>query len=330
MSSRGAPHKLVSNELSHHEELTLDDDSMKKYWDDFNAAADEMKAVWESSELPVRRAFLQYFTPSLGDAKQPPKDPLATINDNVAKMKGCKVPSDASVKERGDFAKHLQLLRSICCTVMHRVNELKWLIHVNQENGVPVPVPGYEQAYSYRGLEDISNSMVSKMRASDFLGSLELAGGEGTQEVDGIVGKDLIFLLSIENKHHLYNLVAQHYFERFLEPFGEGEAAHATRAINEYQIPYNGKVFRTGDLAHAAARILRESNKITNYAHIRKVYRMAENWTNRRVLKAAKQQAEENAHNFQQRLNDKREQMRALLKLGIPADDLVMSVLFLL
>ncbi|CDJ32415.1 uncharacterized protein EMH_0012380 [Eimeria mitis] len=112
-----------------------------------------MKEAWESSKSPVQQAFQKHFTPSLEDAKEPPEDPLATISDHVAKMRECKIPSDSVVEARRDFALHLQLLRDICRTVTLRLEELKWLVYMNEEFDVPVPVPGHDEPYSYPDLE---------------------------------------------------------------------------------------------------------------------------------------------------------------------------------
>ncbi|CDJ31781.1 LOW QUALITY PROTEIN: uncharacterized protein EMH_0069640 [Eimeria mitis] len=332
-TQRLCSHKLNCRESNSQEDWTplyLDDGSIQKYLDDFNKAAEEMKDAWQSSKPPVRRAFQIHFTPSLNDAQVPSEDPLATINDHVSRMRECKIPSDSSVEARKDFAQHLHLLRSLCRAVTLRLEELKWLAHVSQEFGLPISFPGYDQPSRHPGLEDASDSFGFGMRAVDFLGSLELVGGERTQAVDGTVAKELIYHLLVDNKHNLYNLVARCYFEPFLQPFGGNDAFHTYRSTASYQIPYTGKSFQTGALAHAAARIFRESDSTTNYANVRKLHRIADNWTPKRVLKAMRQQEKENAYNFQRQLNNKREQMRVLLREGMPNDDLVINALFLL
>ncbi|CDI73877.1 hypothetical protein, conserved [Eimeria praecox] len=310
-------------------QLPLDDASMQKYMDDFNRAARAMKDAWESSEMPVRRAFQQHFTPSLEDGQELSEDPLKTINDHVAKMQKCKIPTGS--KARKDFALHVQLLRSICRSVALRVHELNWFVYMNEEFDVPVPVPGRDERYRYPALEELEKRAEDGLTASHFLKSVGLfATGESLEKVDEMLTDNLIFLLSIENKQNVYNSVVRYFFERFLEPSGEEAVSDAAHSIPEHQVPYSGKAFRTRALKQAAAHIFRGSGNLTDYGNMRKMHRIADNWTSKGVLEAAVQQEEDNTHNFQGRLTSKREQMRILLEEGLQYDDLVISVLFLL
>lgn len=327
VSSRWRSHRLGLR--SERIRLSLDDNCMHKHLDDLSLAAKGMNDTWESSALPVREAFIKHFTPSLEDDQEPPEDPLAIIRDHIAKMQECKIPSDSCPKARIDFAHHLQLLRSICRAVTLRLQELEWLAKLNREFDVPVPVPGYEKPYSHSDGKD-NNSMGFGMRAVDFLASLEMVGGERTQPVDGTLARGLIFLLSVENKHDVYNLVVRYYFQYFLRAFGDVDALHPTRPIAKYQIPYTGESFQTGALIKAAAHLFSESDNTSSYESVRKIHRIAENWTSTGVVRATENQRKGNADNFEKRLNMKREQMRALLKDGIPSDDLVIIALFLL
>ncbi|CDI73880.1 hypothetical protein, conserved [Eimeria praecox] len=308
----------------------LDDVTMHKYFDDFSRAADKMEHAWEISGLPVQQAFQQYFTPSLKDGQELSENPLAAISNHVAKMRRCEVPPDYAVEARKDFALHLQLLRSICRAVTVRLEELNWYVYVNENTKVPVPVPGHNESYSYSFSANMEEKEEEGVPASALLRSRGLCGGGSPQEVDETLARNFTTLLAIESKHASYNMAARYYFEDFLEMFGEDGTSHATPSTFKHQIPYTGKAFRTGALAEAAAHIFHEWDSTTNYASARKVHRIADNWTNDEVLRATQQQEKEHAHSFQTRLESRREQMRALLKDGIPHDDLVMSVLFLL
>ncbi|CDJ49921.1 hypothetical protein, conserved [Eimeria brunetti] len=329
VSSSWSSHRLSSQKLTFDREWTwppIDNDSIQKYLDDLNTAAKKMKETWESSDFPVRQAFQEHFAPPPAGGQQLPEDPLRTIIDHVAKVQDCKVPPDSSVEARRFFVQHVQLLRSICRTVTLRLEELKLFVHLNQQFNVPIPVSVHEEPHEDDD-DDSGYSASFGMRADDFLGYLELVGGEHTQPVDGTVAKELVFLLIIEYKHNLCNLMARYYFERVLQPFVEDDTF---AAVAEYHVPYTGKPFQIGALAEAAAQIYPESSSTTNYASVRKVHQIADNWTNRRVMKAVEQQEEENADVFQRRLNTRKKLMRALINRGIAKDDLVITALFLL
>ncbi|CDJ60012.1 hypothetical protein EMWEY_00059650, partial [Eimeria maxima] len=298
--------------------------------DDFNEAADAMNKAWEASEPSVREAFQILFTPSLEDGQPLTEDPLAIINNHVAKMREFGVLSESSVKRRGDSARHLQLLRSICRTVTLRLEELKWFVYMNKEYDVPVPVPGHDEPYTYPPLEVLEERVDDGLQASHFLKSVGLSGGEGTQKVDEMLADKLIYLLSVENKHNDCNLVARYYFEHFLQPSGQEDTLKAIPSTAKHQIPYSGEAFRTGSFARAAAQIFGESEGSTHYARIRKMHRIADNWTPKGVLEATKQQEEENAYRLEREMRSKRDQLQGFLKDGIPFDDLVMSALCLL
>ncbi|CDJ49925.1 hypothetical protein, conserved [Eimeria brunetti] len=307
-------------------QLALDNVSMEEYLDNFNKAAEKMEEAWEASGLPVRQAFQKHFTPSLEDSQQLTEDPLVSIRDHVAKMRDCKVPPESSVEARGDFAKHLQLLVSICRTVTFRLEELNWLVRVSEKQRLPIPVPGYDEPYNYPPLESLEKNSENGMLATQFLSYVGLVGGDPTQKVAGSLAHRLLSLLAIESKHKAYSSMSRFHFERFLQPFRE-DGAHS---VAKYKIPYTGKQFRIDALQQAAANIFRESDNTPAYANERKMHRIANNWTTEGALEAAKRQEKENVNCFEKRLNDRREQMRLLRKDGIVYDDPVSIALFLL
>ncbi|CDJ32416.1 uncharacterized protein EMH_0012390 [Eimeria mitis] len=252
--------------------LPLDDVSMQKYMSDFNEAAEAMEGALSSGSA-MRQAFHLHFTPSLEDGQSLPRDPLEIIRDHVTEMQEWEIPSASSPQARRDFAQHLQLLRSICRTVVLRFKDLELFGTVNREFSVANPflVSGGGEDYSDRDAPiDFEEVTEYDWTASDFLESFQLLGGGG------------------------------------------------------------GRPFRTGAFAQAAAQIFRESDATTNYAFIRKLNQIADNWTKEEVVAAAEQQEKENADNAQNRLKTKRELMRRLLRQGIQKDDLVMIALFLL
>ncbi|CDJ32413.1 uncharacterized protein EMH_0012350 [Eimeria mitis] len=311
--------------------LPLDDASMQKYMRDFNEAAAEMEAALSSGSA-MRQAFELHFTPSLEDGQSLPGDPLEIIRDHVAKMRECDVPSASSPQARRDFAQHLQLLRSICRTVALRHNDLKLLDTLYQGLGVPypLPVPGRAEGYSDSDAPiDFEEVSEYDRAASAFLKSFGLFGGD-TRRANRELAQKLRLLLEIEKRYNDANLRARYYFMEFLQPFEGDSAINPAHARAEHQIPYTGKSFRTRAFAQAAAQIFRESDASTRYAFIRKLNRIADNWTNEEVVAAAKQQAKENVDSVHTRLKTKRELMRRLLSQGIPEDDLVMIALFLL
>ncbi|CDJ29964.1 uncharacterized protein EMH_0005170 [Eimeria mitis] len=308
-------------------QLPLDDN----YMDDFNEAAEEIEA-YSPSELAVSQAFQLHFTPSLEDGQSLLGDPLTVIKDHVAKMRECTVPPASSLQARLDFAQHLQLLRSICRTVALRFKDLEVFNTVNQKLDVANPflVSG--------GGEDYNNSDAPlnfqevtghDWTASELLEFFGLSRG-GKRRVNGTLAKKLKLLLDIEKRHNDTNLNARYHFTAFLQPFEGDGVFNPAHAPAEHQIPYTGEPFRTGAFAEAAAQIFGESDATTYYAYIRKLNRIADNWTNEGVAAAVKQQEKENADNAQTRLKTKRELMRGLLSQGIPEDDLVMIALFLL
>ncbi|CDJ29891.1 uncharacterized protein EMH_0053420 [Eimeria mitis] len=306
---------------------SLDD----KYMDDFNEAAEEIEAHF-SSELAVREAFQLHFTPSLEDGQSLLGDPLTVIKDHVAKMRECTVPPASSLQARLDFAQHLQLLRSICRTVALRFKDLELFNTLNQNLGVENPflVSGSREDYSDNDNPINFQEVTTRdWTASEFLEFFGLSGG-GKRRVNESLARKLKLLLDIEKRHNDTNLNARYHFTAFLQPFEGDGAFNSAHAPAEHQIPYTGNQFRTGALAEAAAHIFRESDANTNYAFIRKLNRIADNWTNEAVAAAVKQQAKENADSVQTRLKTKRELMRGLLSQGIPVDDLVMTALFLL
>ncbi|CDJ60103.1 hypothetical protein, conserved, partial [Eimeria maxima] len=303
-------------------QLPTGDESVQKYMSDFTEAMEAMNEAWESSEKPVREAFERHFTPSLDDGQELTGNPLAIINNHVAMMRECEFPFDSSVNAQKDFLQHLQLLRSICRTVTLRLEELKWFVYMNKECDVPVPVPGHDGPYTYTSLEVLEERVDDGLQAEHFLQSAGFVRRRETQKVDKNLTEKLIYLLSIENKHNVCNLVARYYFEHFLQPSGEDNAFNSTPPTTKHQIPYSGEAFRTGSFARRRRVYKRESEINTNYATIRKMHRIADNWTTKGVLEAANEQEEENAYNFERRLLNKREQMRVLLKEGIPYDDL--------
>ena len=313
------------NLKTHH--LPLDDVSMQKYLNSLNTAAEAMEEAWESSGLPARQAFQKHFTPSLADGQLPPPDPLATIRAHVSRMRRCKVPPDSSVAARRDFARHLQLLRCICRTVTLRLEEFEWFLYITEDFDVPIPVPGHDEPLSYPDVEGLEGKVEDGLSAAHFLKAVGLFGGESKQKVNEMLTDKLTFMLAIENKHTVYNLVARYYFESFLQPF---EGDDATPPAANYKIPYTGEQFQTRALTRTAARIFSEFDNTTKYANVRRLYRIAENWTPKAVLAATKQQEEANANNFKKRLNAKRKQMLVLLREGIPYNDLVSVALFLL
>ncbi|CDJ29892.1 uncharacterized protein EMH_0053430 [Eimeria mitis] len=304
---------------------------MQKYMDDFNEAAEEMQAAFSSTSA-VLQNFQLHFTPSLEDDQSLLGDPLAVIKDHVAKMRECTVPPASSLQARLDFVQHLQLLRSICRTVALRLKDLELFNTVNQKLGVANPflVSGggedYNNSDAPRNFQEVTGD---DWTASEFLEFFGLSRG-GKRRVNGTLARKLRWLLEIEKRFNDANLNARYHFMAFLQPFERDGAYNPAHAPAEHQIPYTGKPFRTGALAEAAAHVFRESDATTNYAHIRKLNQIADNWTNEEVEAAAVQQEKENANNAQTRLKSKRELMLRLLSQGIPEDDLVMIALFLL
>ncbi|CDJ27884.1 uncharacterized protein EMH_0035760 [Eimeria mitis] len=311
--------------------LPLDDASMQKYMDDFNEAAEEMEEAF-SSGAAMRQPFQLHFTPSLEDGQSLPGDPLEIIRDHVAKMQKCKVPSASSPQARRDFAQHLQLLRSICRTAALRLHDLELYITVSQNLGVANPflVPARDEDNSDSDPPiDFEEVPESDWAASDFLQSFGLYAG-GTRRVNETLAGKLRGLLAIGKRYNDGNLRARYYFTTFLQPFAGDGAFNPAHVPADHQIPYNGKPFRTGALAKAAAHIFRESDATRDYAYIRKLNQIADNWTNADVVAAVKRQEKEDADNAQTRLKAKRELMGRLLRQGIAKDDLVMIALFLL
>ncbi|CDJ30934.1 uncharacterized protein EMH_0062560 [Eimeria mitis] len=312
-------------------QLPLDDVSMQKYMNDLNEAAEEMQEAF-SSESSVLQNFQLHFSPSLEDGQSLPGYPLAFIRDHVAKMQECEIPSASSLQARLDFAQHLQLLRSICRTVALRFKELELFNTVDQDLGVANPFLVSDHGEDYSDSEapiDFRAMAKYDWEASTFLKSFGLFGG-GRTRVNGTLADKLRWILEIEKKFNDANLNARYYFMEFLQPFEGDGAFNPAHAPAEHQIPYTGKTFRTGSLAQAAAQIFSESDTTTNYAYIRKLNRIADNWTNEDVAVSVKQQEKENVDSVQTRLKTKRELMRRLLSQGIPEDDLVMIALFLL
>ncbi|CDJ32414.1 uncharacterized protein EMH_0012370 [Eimeria mitis] len=310
-------------------QLPLDDVSMQKYMDDFNEAAEEMEKAFPK-ESSVREAFQLHFTPSLEDCENLSRDPLAVIKDHVAKMRECEVPSASSPQARRDFAQHLQLLRSICRAATLRVNELMWFSAKDEQFGVALPFSRDGKPSSHHSYIDRSEWGRKGWYAAHLLMRWGLSGGYSKREVEGAFAHRLRLLLDIEERCNDANLNARYYFMEFLQPFEGDGAFNPARAPAEHQIPYAGKPFRTAAFAQAAAQIFGESHGTTNYAFIRKLSRIADNWTKEQVVAAVKQQEKENADNAQERLKTKRELMRRLLSQGIQEDDLVMIALFLL
>ncbi|CDI73879.1 hypothetical protein, conserved [Eimeria praecox] len=310
--------------------LPVDDVSMQQYLNEFDEAAEDMKVAWRSSDVAVRKAFQLHFSPSLEDGKAPSAAPLATIIGHVDKTRKWEVPPHSSVEQRRDFAEHLHLLRNICRAVTLRLKELNWLALVSERADVPVPVPGLDEPYMYPDIDELEDDAESRSTAAEFLVSAGMFGSGSRQSVHAALADGMTHLLSIEKNHQSYNWVVRYFFERFLEPFGGANNLHTARPTVKYQIPYSGRAFRTGALSHAAEHIHRETDSHTSYTHIRKINLLLDNWTNTGVMEAMKQQEKENAHNFQKKLECKREQMKVLLRQGITRDDLEMSVLFLL
>ncbi|CDJ27885.1 uncharacterized protein EMH_0035770 [Eimeria mitis] len=311
--------------------LPLDDASMQKYINDFNEAAAEMEEAL-SSGAATRQGFQRHFTPSLEDGQSLPRDPLEIIRDHVAKMRECDVPSASSPQARRDFAQHLQLLRSICRTAALRLHDLELFNTTYKVLGAPnpLPIPGLDEDYSDTDAPiDFEEVSEYDWTASTFLKCFGLFGADA-RRVNRTLAKKLRLSLDMEKTLNDANLRARYYFMEFLQPFEGDGAINPAHAPAEHQIPYTGKLFRTGAFAQAAAQICRESDANTSYAFIRKLNRIADNWTNEEVAAAAKQQAKGNADNAQDRLKTKRELMRRLLSQGIPEDDLVMIALFLL
>ncbi|CDJ29890.1 uncharacterized protein EMH_0053410 [Eimeria mitis] len=311
-------------------ELPLDDVSVEKYMEDLDKALWEMESAWENAEFSVQQAFQIHFTPSLEDGQELLEDPLATIKDHVDKIQECEISSVSSMEARRGFAQHLQLLLSICRTVTLRLDELESYVSANKIFDVPVPVPDHGEPSSDPAPEEHQGMAERDWTASDFLVSFGLFGGDSERTVDKHLCNKLASALEIEKKFNDSNSKARHYFIPSLEPFGGDGALNPAHAPAEHQIPYTKRPFRTGALAQAAAHIFRESDATMYNAYIQKLSRIANNWTDKGVLLAAEQQEKENANKIQNRLKTKREQMRLLLKKGIPKDDLVMSALFLL
>ncbi|CDJ29966.1 LOW QUALITY PROTEIN: uncharacterized protein EMH_0005190 [Eimeria mitis] len=277
MSKRSRPSMQAPQSLAPHlqqtKQLLLDEVSVRKYVDEFNAAADAMKQAWGSSEPPDGQELLG--------------DPLDTISSHVAKMRECKVPPESSVKARRGFVQHVQVLQSICSAVTLRLEELKWYMDMNKDFGMPVPVPGHDQPVSYPSLKELEEMREGGLTANEFLHSLGLFGGGSAQSVDaGLVAK-LVWLLDIGSTAHEGNLLARHYLERLVQPLGDdtSRAAHATaaRSTTEYQIPYTGRPFGTAAFAQAVARIYGESHGTLNYADERYLRGIVENWTTNRM-----------------------------------------------
>ncbi|CDJ59210.1 hypothetical protein EMWEY_00056210 [Eimeria maxima] len=333
VSSKRKIHQLSASRLSFHNEWasrSLDDHAIRRYLNNFDKAADVMNKAWKFSLPPVREAFQRHFMPSLSDGQAPTEDPLATINDHVAKMRGCEFPFDSSAQVRSDFLQHLQLLLSICEMVTLRIEELNWLFSMRRRLDARLSFPVNEEPDRNSTVEGVSYRTWPQMKAEDFLRAMGMDGGELTPPVDGNVAKQLLVQSLTENKYNVCNLEARYYFERFLQHSGEDDAVKSTSPTAKYHIPYDGKPFRTGALAQAAAQIFRESEGSTNYAMIRKLHWIGDNWTPKAVLEAGKQQEKENAYKLEQLLRIKREQMRVLLKKGIQYGDLEMNALFLL
>ncbi|CDJ34113.1 uncharacterized protein EMH_0087920 [Eimeria mitis] len=309
-------------------QLPLDDVSMQKYMDAFKRAAEEMEKAFPQKSS-VREAFQIHFTPSLEDGQNLSRDPLAVIKDHVAKMQECEIPSASSPQARRDFAQHLQLLRSICRAATLRVNELMWFSAKEEQFGVALPFSRDGEPSRHHAFIDLAEWGRKGWYAAHLLMHWGLPGGYSKREVEGAFAQRLQLLLDIEERCNDANLNARYYFMEFLQPFGDG-AFNPAHAPAEHQIPYTGEPFRTGAFAQAAAQIFGESDGTTNYAFIRKLSRIADNWTKLKVGAAVKQQEKENADNAQDRLKTKRELMRGLLSQGIPEDDLVMIALFLL
>ncbi|CDJ29965.1 uncharacterized protein EMH_0005180 [Eimeria mitis] len=274
-------------------ELPLDDVSVEKYMNDLDEAVGKMEDAWESAESRVQQAFKIHFTPSLEDGQELLEDPLATIIDHVDKMQECEISSVSSMEARRGFVQHLQLLQSICRTVTLRLGELESYVSANKIFDVPVPVLDHGEPSSDPALEGHQGMAECDWTASDFLDSFGLFGGDSQRTVDKHLCNKLAWALQTEKTFNDSNSRVRHYFIPSLEPFG-GDGA-----LNP---------------AHAP----------------QKLSRIANNWTDKGVLLAAEQQEKENANKIQNRLKTKREQMRLLLKKGIPKDDLVMSALFLL
>ncbi|CDJ60283.1 hypothetical protein EMWEY_00060360 [Eimeria maxima] len=330
VSSRWNSTQLSTSRLNLHIEWDpqfLYDNIIWSYLDDLNDAEEQMNEAWSTSDQSVRIAFQKHFAPSLNDGQAPTEDPLATINDHVSKMRECEFPFDSSAKVQSDFLQHLQLLLSICRTVTLRLEELKSTGTWEKFNGGQLSFPVREDAdsNSYRG---DTFSISGSMEAKGFLSALGMVGSERRESVDAQTAEELVELLLAEDKHSVCNMEARYYFERFLQPFGDQDVLKATPSTAEHQIPYNGKPFRTGALAQAAAQVFRQSE--SNYRWIHKLHKIAGNWTPNGLLEASRQQEEENLYNFQQRLRIKRGQMRMLLKKGIQYGDLEMIALFLL
>ncbi|CDJ30744.1 uncharacterized protein EMH_0061050 [Eimeria mitis] len=310
-------------------QLPLDDASMQKYMNDFNEAAEEMEKAFPKKSS-VRKAFQLNFTPSLEDGENLLKNPLAIIKDHVAKMRECKVPSASSPQARRDFAQHLQLLRSICRATTLRVNELTSFSVENKQFRVALPFFRDGEPSSHHAHKDLAEWGGMGWDAAHFLRSWGLSAGYSDRQVPGAFAFMLRWLLEIEKRYNDANLNARYYFMEFLQPFEGDGTLNPAHAPAEHKIPYTGKPFRTSALADAAAHVFRESDATTNYAFVRKLNRIADNWSNEGVAAAVKQQEKENVDNAQERLETKRELMRRLLSEGIPEDDLVIIALFLL
>ena len=140
----------------------------------------------------------------------------------------------------------------------------------------------------------------------------------------------LMFQFFLQKGGHSCNLEARYYFERSLQPSGEGDAVNSTPSTAKHQIPYSGEPFRTGVLAKAAAQVFRQFDGSMKYATIRTMHRIADNWTPEGVVEATKNMEKETSYNFKQRLFIKREQMHVLLAEGIQHGDLEVNTLFLL
>ncbi|CDJ60360.1 hypothetical protein, conserved, partial [Eimeria maxima] len=130
---------------------------------------------------------------------------------------------------------------------------------VTETNNLRVPrsFPLHEEHSSNSSHEDILG-IYESIEAGEFLDGVGMFGSERRQSVDIKSAEQLLDLLLEEDKHNVCNLEARYYFERFLHPSGEGDAFTATPSAAKHQIPYNGKPFRTGALAQAAAQIFRE------------------------------------------------------------------------
>ncbi|CDJ58928.1 hypothetical protein EMWEY_00054370 [Eimeria maxima] len=188
--------------------------------------------------------------------------------------------------------------------------------------------PVREELDSNSGLDKYG--IYSQVTSAEFLEFFGIFSSEYRRKVPSKQAEGLLFQLHLDERRNTFNLDARYYFERFLQACEEDGPVDATPSTANHKIPYSGRPFRSGALAQAAAHIFRLSEGSTNYARIRKVHQIADNWTSEGVLEATKRQEEENAYSLKQRLQIKREQMRVMLKEGIQNGDLEVIALFLL